>query len=207
MSASPVFIAFEGCDASGKSTQAALTAGRLNALLTKEPGDTPAGVRIRSLLLDHSPEGASLCARAEALLMAADRAQHVHEVIEPTMRSGRSVVCDRYIASSMAYQGYGRALAVDQIRWISEWATEGLWPDVVILLRVPIDVIVSRLGAAGDPDRLESEGREFLTRVIDGFDAIAAADPERWRVVDGVGTVEEVAVRVLAALSSAGVGD
>jgi dTMP kinase len=206
MSVSPVFIAFEGCDASGKSTQAARTAARLNALLTKEPGDTPAGVRIRSLLLDHSPEGASLSSRTEALLMAADRAQHVYEVIEPAMRSGRSVVCDRYIASSMAYQGYGRALAVDQIRWISEWATEGLWPDAIILLRVPIDVILSRLSVAGEPDRLESEGHEFLSRVIAGFDAIAAADPQRWRVVDGVGTVEEVEGRVMAALLSVGVG-
>jgi dTMP kinase len=198
---SPLFIAFEGCDASGKSTQAALVAQRLDALLTKEPGDTPAGVRIRSLLLDHSPEGASLCARSEALLMAADRAQHVDEVILPTMKSGRSVVCDRYIASSMAYQGYGRGLAVDQIRWISEWATEGLWPDVVLLLRVPIDVILTRLQAAGAPDRLEAEGPEFLQRVIDGFDAIAASDPERWRVVDGVGTRDEVAARVNATLA------
>ncbi len=201
MSAMPFFIAFEGCDASGKSTQAARLAEKLGARLTKEPGDTPAGVRIRSLLLDHSPEGESLHPRAEALLMAADRAQHVHEVIAPTLKAGQSVVTDRYIGSSMAYQGYGRSLSVEEIRRISEWATEGLWPDIVVLLRVPIEIIMTRLTEAGVPDRLESEGVAFLQRVISGFDQLAAADPQHWCVIDGVGTVDEVTARINDALT------
>ena len=108
-----LFVAFEGCDASGKSTQARILAERIDALLTREPGDTPAGGRIRALLLDHSPEGASLDVRTETLLMAADRAQHVAEVIEPALAAGRSVVTDRFTASSLAYQGYGRGQDVD----------------------------------------------------------------------------------------------
>ena len=195
------FIVFEGSDACGKTTQASLLAARIRARLTKEPGGTRAGARIRSLLLDHSPEGASLSSRAEALLMAADRAQHVSEVIEPTLRAGQHVVCDRYIGSSIAYQAGGRGLPADQIRYISEWATTGLWPDVVVLLRVPLDVVIARLSAAGVPDRLESEGADFLRRVMDSFDAQAAADPERWRVIDGMGTIEEVQARVQAAVA------
>jgi dTMP kinase len=195
------FIVFEGSDASGKTTQASRLAEQIGARLTKEPGDTPAGVRIRSLLLDHSPEGASLSPRAEALLMAADRAQHVSEVIEPTLRAGQHVVCDRYIGSSIAYQSGGRGLPADQIRWISEWATTGLWPDVIVLLRVPLEVVLGRLAAAGVPDRLESEGAGFLGRVMESFDAQAAADPARWRIVDGMGTIEEVQARVQAAIA------
>jgi dTMP kinase len=196
----PWFIAFEGSDASGKTTQAKLLASRLDAVLTREPGDTAVGARIRSLLLDHSPEGAVLDLRAEALLMAADRAQHVAEVIGPALAAGRVVITDRYTASSLAYQGYGRGLDVDAVRRLSEFATDGLWPDVTVLLRVPVEVAWARLRAAGVPDRLESEGPSFVARVIDGFDRLAAADPERWRVVDGVGTIDEVAARVADAL-------
>lgn len=197
-----VFLAFEGCDASGKSTQARLLAERIGARLTREPGDTPSGARIRALLLDHSPEGAELTVRTEAMLMAADRAQHVAEVVRPTLASGTSVITDRYIASSLAYQGFGRGLPVDEVRHLSEWATEGLWPDLTVLLRVPVEVALARRAARGDaPDRLESAGDGFLARVIDGFDALAAADPQRWRVVDGTGTVEQVAAAVWDAVA------
>ena len=196
-----VFVAFEGCDASGKSTQARLLAERIGALLTREPGDTPAGVRIRSLLLDHSPEGASLDVRTETLLMAADRAQHVSEVIEPALAAGRAVVTDRYTASSLAYQGFGRGQDVEEVRDISVWATRGRWPDCTVLLRVPVDVVIERMSAAGAPDRLESEGSAFQRRVAAGFDALATADPATWRVIDGVGTVDEVAGRVWAAVA------
>jgi dTMP kinase len=195
-----LFIAFEGCDGSGKSTQARILAGRIGARLTREPGDTPAGARIRALLLDHSPEGASLDVRTETLLMAADRAQHVAEVIEPALAAGQPVVTDRYSASSMAYQGFGRLQDVAEVRAISAWATRERWPDCTVLLRVPVTVVVERLRAAGAPDRLESEGAPFQQRVAEGFDALAAADPATWRVVDGVGSVEEVAVRVWEAL-------
>lgn len=195
-----LFLAFEGCDASGKSTQARLLAERVDALLTREPGDTPTGARIRSLLLDHSPDTVALDHRAEALLMAADRAQHVAEVIRPALAAGRIVITDRYTASSMAYQGFGRQLPVDEIRRVSAWATQDLWPDCTILLRVPLEMVLERLAAAGAPDRLESAGTEFLARVIDGFDQLAATEPTRWKVVDGVGTVDEVAARVAVAI-------
>lgn len=196
----PQFIALEGCDASGKTTQARLLADHMGALLTKEPGDTPIGARIRSLVLDHHP-GASLDGRTEALLMAADRAQHVVEMIRPALAAGLHVVTDRYIGSSLAYQGYGRGLSVAEIRRLSEWASGGLWPDVIVLLRVPLELVMTRI-ADGVPDRLESEGAGFLSRVIAGFDALATADPQRWRVVDAIGTVEEVAARVVAAVAS-----
>ena len=196
----PRFIAFEGCDASGKSTQARLLADRLGALLTREPGGTAGGRRIRSLLLDHSPEGRQLDVRAEALLMAADRAQHVAEVLRPGLAAGLTIVSDRYIGSSLAYQGYGRGLAVAEVRRISEWATGGLWPDVIVLLRVPLETAMTRLSDERMPDRLENEGAGFLTRVIAGYDAMAAAEPERWRIVDGVGEVDTVADRVWAAV-------
>ena len=196
------FIVFEGCDGSGKSTQARLLAASLDARLTREPGDTPAGVRIRSLLLDHSPEGASLNIRTEALLMAADRAQHVAEVIEPTLANGRDVVCDRYLASSVAYQGYGRGLDPSEIAQLSGWATQGLLPDLVVLLRVPVDVVLGRLRAGGGLDRLESEGRAFFERVSRGFDQQAASDPARWLVVDGTGPVDAIASAVSRAVAS-----
>ncbi len=195
-----LFLAFEGCDASGKSTQARLLAERVDALLTREPGDTPTGARIRSLLLDHSPDTVALDHRAEALLMVADRAQHVAEVIRPALSDGRIVITDRYTASSMAYQGYGRQLPVDEIRRVSAWATQDLWPDCTILLRVPLEIVLARLSAEGAPDRLESAGADFLARVIDGFDELAATEPTRWKVVDGVGTVDEVAARVAVAV-------
>lgn len=196
----PWFVAIEGPDAAGKSTQARMLADRLGALLTREPGDTAVGARIRSLLLDHSPEGDALDVRAEALLMAADRAQHVAEVVLPALEDGRVVVTDRYIASSLAYQGFARGLDVAEVRRVSEFATRGLWPDVTVLLRVCVETAWERVRAAGVPDRLEAEGPAFVARVIAGFDELAAADPVRWRVVDGEGTVDEVARRVAEAL-------
>lgn len=191
-----LFFAFEGSDASGKTTQAARFATSIGALFTREPGDTPAGRRIRSLLLDHSPEGASLDARTEALLMAADRAQHVAELIEPTLATGRHVVTDRYLASSVAYQGYARGLVPNEVRDLSLWATHGRVPDLTVLLRVPVDVVLQRMAAAGERDRLESEGANFFERVIAGFDEQAAAESQSWLVVDGVGSIDDVATRV-----------
>ena len=190
------FVVFEGCDGSGKSTQAAKLAERIDAVLTREPGGTPAGVRIRALLLDHSPEGASLTTRAEALLMAADRAQHTAEVVLPNLAAGRHIVSDRSYGSSLAYQGYGRGLAVDDVFRVSRWAMQDRLPDRIVLLRVPLTTVMERMARAGSPDRLESEGPGFLERVIDGFDALAAADPDRWRVVDGIGDIDDVRERV-----------
>jgi dTMP kinase len=193
------FVVLEGGEASGKSTQAARLAGCLGARLTREPGGTAVGERLRSLLLD--PAIGALDARAEALILLAARAQHVAEVVEPALAAGSDVVCDRYTGSTLAYQGYGRAVDVEQLASLSEWASGGLEADLVVLLRVPPAVVTARLaGRAGAPDRFERQDDGFFARVDAGFAALAAADPDRWRVVDGDGTVDEVARRVLAAV-------
>jgi dTMP kinase len=178
------FIAFEGGEASGKSTQATRLSARLDAVLTREPGGTPIGEQIRSLLLD--PAGV-VEARAEALLMAAARAQHVHDVIEPALAAGRHVVTDRFTASSLAYQGYGRGLPLEEVRALSAFATAGLEPDLYVLLDVPPDVAADR--RSREHDRMESAGAEFHQRVRDGF--LALAD-DRWLVVDGTLPPDEV---------------
>ena len=188
------FIAFEGGEGSGKSTQAVRLASALGALLTHEPGGTPVGALIRSLVLDPSVEG--LDARTEALLVAADRAQHVSAVIRPTLATGRDVVSDRYAGSSLAYQGYGRDLPLSEVRWLSDWASGGLWPDLVLLLDVPFEQASARVRAAATGlDRFESEGVEFHSRVAAGFRELAATD-RSWVVVDGRGSVDEVFARV-----------
>lgn len=196
------FIAFEGADASGKSTQATLLGQHLGALVTRQPGDTGVGRRIRSMLLEHSPEGAVMTARTEALLYAADRAQHVAEVVRPVLAAGRTVVCDRYIASSLAYQSAARGLPFNEVRMISEWATEGLWPDLTVLLRVSVDVAMARLARTGKADRLEAEGASLLRNVIASYDEMAARHARSWRVVDGEGSIDEIAARVREAVDS-----
>lgn len=189
-------VALEGGEACGKSTQAALLAARLDAVLTREPGGTRVGEQVRAILLDLSVGG--LDPRAEALLMAAARAQHVSEVVAPALAGGRDVVTDRFSHSSLAYQGHGRGLPLDQVRYLSDWATGGLWPDVVVLLDLPAGEAEARRGR---PDRFEAEGPDFHARVVDGFRAMAEAEPALWRVVDGRGTVEEVAIRVWGAVA------
>ena len=185
-------VAFEGGEASGKSTQARLLAGALGAVLTAEPGGTALGARIRALLLD--PDGPAPTDRAEALLLAAVRAQHVAEVGAPALAAGRDVVTDRFTASTLAYQGYGRGLDLADLRRLCDWATGGLEPDVVVLLDVPDAVARERLDRR--LDRVEAAGDAFHRRVVEGFRALAGADPHRWVVVDGTGSVDEVATRV-----------
>lgn len=189
-------IALEGGEGCGKSTQAARLATRLGAVLTREPGGTAVGERVRDLLLD--PALVGLDARAEALFMAAARAQHVAEVVEPALAAGQDVVTDRYAHSSLAYQGYGRGLDVHAVRALSDFATGGLWPDLVVLLDVPADVAAGRLGTL---DRFEAAGAEFHRRVVEGFRALAAAEPDRWVLVSGVGSVDDVAERIWQAVS------
>jgi dTMP kinase len=189
---SPRLIAFEGGEGCGKSTQSQRLADRLGALATHEPGGTPIGAAIRHLLLDPATEG--LDSRAEALLMAADRAQHVAEVIKPALAAGRHVVTDRFAGSSLAYQGYGRGLPVEEVERMSRWAAGGVWPDLVILLEVPLEVAAGRLDR--DPDRFEAEDQAFHRRVGEGFRALAAAEPELWAAVDGTGTTSAVEGRV-----------
>jgi dTMP kinase len=187
-------IVFEGGEGCGKSTQAALLARRLGALLTHEPGATEVGKALRALVLDSSLD---IDPRAEALVMLADRAQHVAEIIRPALAAGRDVVSDRFVGSTLAYQGFARGLPVAELAELSRWASGGLEPDLVILLDVPAEVAVSRLGR--DLDRMERAGTDFHLRVVEGYRSLAAAD-SRWRLVDGSGTVEEVETRVLAAL-------
>jgi dTMP kinase len=191
------FIAFEGGEASGKSTQAARLASALGAVLTREPGGTELGQHIRELVLGAGvAEGVDV--RAEALLLAADRAQHVASVIRPALVSGRDVVTDRYAGSSLAYQGYGRGLDVADIRGLSDWASGSLWPDLVILLDVPAEVAQERLASSGvGLDRLEAAGDEFHQRVAGGFRELAASCPETWRVIDGSRAVDEVSAEVM----------
>jgi dTMP kinase len=190
------FVAIEGGEASGKSTQARILAERLGAVLTREPGGTAIGARIRDLVLD--PGATALSDRAEALLMAADRAQHVAELVGPALASGRDVVSDRFLGSSLAYQGFGRGLPVEEVRRLSLWATAGLEPDVVVLLDVPESVAAARLVLASD--RMEAAGPAFHRAVADGYRSLAAASPERWVVVDGTGEVDEVGTAVHAAV-------
>jgi dTMP kinase len=193
-----LFIALEGGDASGKSTQASRLAEHLGARCTREPGSTELGERVREILL-HADD-VHLDPRAEALLFAAARAQHVAEVIGPALAAGETVVTDRYIASSLAYQGFGRALDVDEVRRVNEWATGGLWPDLIVLLDVAPGVAAARFERA--PDKLEAAGDDFHVRVADGYRKLVAAEPDRWVVVDGSGSVDEVAERVRAAVES-----
>ena len=194
------FIVFEGGEACGKSTQAARLAASLDAVLTREPGGTELGERLRDVLL-HQGAG-PITDRAETLLVLAARAQHVHQVIEPALAAGSTVVCDRFTGSTLAYQGYGRGLPVAELTSLSAWAADDLEPDVVVLLHVPAEVAASRLADRGGRDRLEGEGAAFFTRVAAGFTALAAGDPERWSVVDGAGSPDEVARRVVAAVGT-----
>jgi dTMP kinase len=184
------FIVLEGPDGVGKSTQAARLAGELGAVLTREPGGTAIGSHLRELLLDRGSTG--LDPKAEALLMAADRAQHVAEVVRPALTAGRHVVADRYLYSSVAYQAYGRGLPAEHIRRLSLWASDGLEPDLVVLLDGP------RRRTAGD--RLEDEDAAFHERVAAGYRAQAAADPERWVVIDARRSIEETEALLLWAV-------
>ncbi|MHB1536029.1 MAG: dTMP kinase [Acidimicrobiales bacterium] len=193
------FVVLEGGEASGKSTQAARLAASLRAVLTREPGGTAFGERVRAVLLD--PALPPLSERAEVLAFLAARAQHVAEVIRPALAAGRNVVCDRFAGSTLAYQGYGRGLDVDELAAMSAWAAAGLAPDRVILLTVPSGEATARLGRRDvRADRMEGAGAAFFDRVSAGFAALAAADPDRWRVVDGCGPEDEVAARVLGAV-------
>ncbi|MEU7054864.1 dTMP kinase [Streptomyces sp. NPDC046197] len=183
--ASGFFIALEGGDGAGKSTQAEALAEWIRSkghevVLTREPGATPVGKRLRSILLDVSSQG--LSHRAEALLYAADRAEHVDTVVRPALERGAVVITDRYIDSSVAYQGAGRDLSPTEIARISRWATNGLVPHLTVLLDVAPETARERFTEA--PDRLESEPAEFHARVRSGFLTLAAADPGRYLIVD-----------------------
>jgi dTMP kinase len=191
------FIVFEGGEACGKSTQSQLLARRIDALLTHEPGGTRIGMAVRELFLDRG--NAELDAKAEALLIAADKAQHVAQIIRPALERGDDVVCDRYVASSLVYQGFGRGIDMVELRSLLTFATSGLEPDLTVLLEAPLEIVESRLGA--ERDRIESESQAFHERVRAGYRELAAADPDHWVVIDGAGTVADVSKRVFDAVN------
>lgn len=198
------FVTLEGMEGCGKSTQARRLAERLGpaAVVTKEPGGTAIGGAIRQILLDRSSQG--LVPAAESLLYFADRAQHVAEVMRPALAQGRLVVCDRYVESSLAYQGYGRGLSLEAIRQVAELATGGLRPDLIVLLELPIEEGLARVGRRGGHDRMESEVREFYERVWSGYQKLLAHEPSRWVRVSGEGTEDAVAERLWAVLETRG---
>jgi dTMP kinase len=196
---SGLFITFEGGDGSGKSTQAGLLAQWLTdagrtVVRTREPGGTEVGVQIRELVLHHRGH---IDPRAEALLYAADRAQHIATLVRPAIERGDVVIQDRYFDSSIAYQGAGRVLDAAEIRGLSLWATDELIPDVTILLDLDETAARARLDAADKVfDRLENEKAEFHARVRQGFLKLAEAEPERFLVLDASRPIDELAAAI-----------
>lgn len=196
------FITFEGVDGCGKSTQARLLADALRqagrtVVETREPGGTPLGEGIRSLLLG---EG-TIEPMSEALLFAAARAQHVRELIRPSRDRGDWIVCDRFLDSSLAYQGVARGMGIEVIDAINRPAVDGLLPDLTIILRVPVEVTLHRK-KGGQTDRIEAEGRLFQERVGEAFDEIARRDPDRVTVIDGNAPRDTVHAEIMRAVEA-----
>ncbi|SDM07437.1 dTMP kinase [Microbacterium azadirachtae] len=205
MSARGLWITLEGGDGSGKTTQAALLEKWLRAqgrevLRTREPGGSEVGVLIRDIVLHHRGD---IAPRAEALLYAADRAHHVATVVRPALERGAVVVQDRYLDSSVAYQGAGRVLDADQVRELSLWAAEGALPDLTVLLDLDPADARRRLDSADKPfDRLEAEREEFHRRVREAYLGLAAAEPGRFLVVDAAQDPERIAEAVRARIAA-----
>ena len=194
------FITFEGGDGAGKSTQVALLAEELRArgldvVLTREPGGTPIAERIRDVVL--GLENLGLDSRSEALLYAASRAEHVAKLVQPALDAGKVVICDRYLDSSVAYQGIGRGLGREEVRDLNLWATRGLLPDLTVLLDVEHTAGLTRVE---DPNRIEAEPEEFHADVRQAFLTLAAAEPERFLVLPAHDSREAIAERVLTAV-------
>jgi dTMP kinase len=225
-----LFITFEGTEGCGKSTQIALLADRLNKLnyhdliLLREPGGTPIGEEIRHTL-KHSQQNHAMTAEAELLLMNASRAQLVREIIRPALVAGKIILCDRFYDSSIAYQGYGRKLDLASVKNMIDFAIGDTRPNLTLLLSVPVEISEARRSARretmlfdmpapdkkGPPklpfaeplrDRMEEADRAFFERVAEGFKAIAAAEPDRVRVVDGSGSVENIFETIWELVSS-----
>ncbi|MGH8930423.1 MAG: dTMP kinase [Egibacteraceae bacterium] len=202
-----LFIVFEGVEGSGKSTQvrrlsSALRQQGYHVLTTREPGGPPIAEQLRAVLLD--PGGEGMDGRTEALLLAAARVEHVEKVIRPELHLGTIVVCDRFIDSSLAYQGHGRGLGSDAIAEINRWAVEGLMPDVVVLLRLDPEEGLRRTQGRGAsrPDRMEAEALDFHRRVAEGYLQLARAEPQRFLVVDASGDEASVAKEIRARLDA-----
>ena len=194
-----LFVTFEGIDRSGKTTQARLLCEALGdeALGVREPGGTPAGERVRDLLKDAT---VALGAEAEALLFAAARAELVARVIRPALDAGRVVVSDRFLDSSLAYQGAARGLGIDEVEAVNRFATGGLVPDLTFLLELDTAAAARR---AGERDRFEEEGAELQQAVLEAYDRLVAADPGRWRRLDAARSPQQVHADVLAEVEAA----
>jgi dTMP kinase len=194
-----LFITVEGIEGCGKSTQIsflkeALESRGYDVVVTREPGGTPIAESIRGILLD--PANSALSSMAEAFLYAAARAQHVDEKIRPALNAGKIVVSDRFADSTTAYQGAGRALPMETIQSLHALATRGAWPDLTIVLDLPVEVGLKRAGHGNELDRIELEPLAFHQRVREGFLEIARNEPTRVHVVDGAQSVEAVAAAI-----------
>ena len=203
-----MFITFEGPEGSGKSTQiqrigAWLRETGRECIVTKEPGGTPISDRVRAILLDSAATG--MDAMTELLLYAASRRQHVVEIIRPALQRGERVLCDRYTDATLAYQGYGRLLDLDRLQTLNQWATDGVKPDLTLLFDLDEETGLARAharnaGMVVDESRLELEDLRFHRRVREGYRSLAAAEPERFAIVDGIGSIEEVFARTIETL-------
>ena len=192
-----LFITFEGGDGCGKTTQIKLLDEYLRAkgyktLLTREPGAKGLGEKIREILLNYDGEVSPRC---ESFLFLADRAQNVDCIIRPALAEGTIVICDRHTDSSVAYQGYGRGLDIDRIKKLNALATDGLVPDLTIVLDVDVETSQTRVGSV--KDRMESAGVEFFERVRNGYLEIAKQEPERVKVVDSKQSIEDIHKQIL----------
>jgi dTMP kinase len=190
-----VFITFEGIEGSGKTTQLRKLAERIpNCVITKEPGGTPTGDRIRAVLLDSREK---IDPVAEVFLFAASRRQNVMEVIKPALAQGLVVLCDRYTDATLAYQGFGRLIDLDRLRRLNDWATDSLAPDLTLLFDLPEEAGLTRARsrnstATVDEGRFELEDLRFHRRVREGYLALAKEEPDRFEVIDATGTPDEV---------------
>ncbi|HET6516424.1 MAG TPA: dTMP kinase [Thermodesulfovibrionales bacterium] len=195
-----VFISFEGIEGTGKTTQARLLAGHLSdrgyaTVLTEEPGGTPIGLRIREVLL--KVEHREMHHMTELLLYNASRCQHIHEVVLPAVNSGRIVLTDRFTDSTIAYQGYGRGIDLSVIDALDRTATGGLKPDLTLLLDLDVATGLKRNRGANKIDRLELEDIEFHTRVRAGYHKLSHKEPERIRLIDASGSIEEIQQEII----------
>ncbi|MGD8192563.1 dTMP kinase [Brevibacillus ginsengisoli] len=195
-----LFITFEGPDGAGKTTQVQKFAEQLiqqgyDVLLTREPGGTPISDQVRELVL--SPSHPEMHDHTEVLLYAASRSQHVHEKVIPALKSGKIVVCDRFVDASIAYQGYGLGIPVEEVERINRFATSGLVPNRTYMLDVPVTEGKARLLARSGLDRIEQKGEAYHERVREGFRKLAAQHPERIQVINACRSIETIAHEIL----------